>query len=55
MENIPFFSAEKVKQYLTYEDLIPQLEKALADFSSGPDGGVNQPLRATASIKEYNG
>lgn len=55
MENIPFIRADQVKQTLTYKDLIPSLEKALADFSVGPNGGVSQPLRATAKVEEHNG
>ena len=54
MENVPYYSADQVRDSLTYSELIPALEKALADFSRGPDGGVNQPLRATAEVKNFN-
>ena len=55
MDNIPYYSAQDVRDSLTYSELIPTLEEALADFSRGPDGGVNQPLRATAQVKNFNG
>uniref|UniRef100_A0A8D0L3G9 Ketimine reductase mu-crystallin n=1 Tax=Sphenodon punctatus TaxID=8508 RepID=A0A8D0L3G9_SPHPU len=35
--------------------LIPPLETALANFSSGPEGGVVQPLRTVVPVEKYNG
>lgn len=55
MSNIPYYSAEEVEASLKYEELVPALELALADFSKGPVGGVSQPLRATAEVNNYNG
>ena len=55
MNNIPYYSGNDVRASLKYSDLIPVLEEALADFSRGPDGGVNQPFRATAEVKKFNG
>jgi len=55
MNNIPYYSGNDVRTSLKYSDLIPVLEEALADFSRGPDGGVNQPFRATAEVKKFNG
>jgi hypothetical protein len=55
MDNIPYYSGQDVRASLKYSDLIPVLEEALADFSRGPNGGVNQPFRATAEVRNYNG
>lgn len=55
MDNVPYFGPEDVKASLTYEELVPALELALADFSKGSEGGVSQPLRATAEVTKHNG
>jgi hypothetical protein len=55
MNNIPYYGPEDVKASLKYEELVSALELALADFSKGPEGGVSQPLRATAEVTKYNG
>lgn len=55
MNNIPYYSAEEVEASLKYEELVPALEMALADFSKGPAGGVSQPLRSTAEVRNHNG
>lgn len=55
MNNIPYYGPDDVKVSLKYEELVSALELALADFSKGPDGGVSQPLRATAVVTQFNG
>ena len=55
MESIPNLSADQVKRLLRYEQLVPAVEQVLADFSDVQHGGVDQPLRATASIQHHNG
>lgn len=55
MNNIPYYGPEDVNASLKYEELVSALELALADFSKGPEGGVSQPLRATAEVTKFNG
>ena len=55
MNNVPYYGPDDVKALLKYEELVPALESALADFSKGSGGGVSQPLRATAEVTEHNG
>lgn len=55
MSDVPYYSAKVVEASLKYEELVPALELALADFSKGLEGGVSQPLRATTEIKHHNG
>nr|XP_014349163.1 PREDICTED: ketimine reductase mu-crystallin isoform X2 [Latimeria chalumnae] len=47
--------ADVVKKALQFEKLVPVLEKALADVSSGKEGGVVQPLRTMMSLEKYSG
>ncbi len=56
MEEAPeWFSGKDVQKYLTYEDLIPIIEGALASFSQGHAGGVLQPVRISMGIEKHNG
>ncbi|XP_072029790.1 ketimine reductase mu-crystallin-like [Amphiura filiformis] len=56
MEGAPeWFSGNDVQKYLTYEDLIPIIEGALASFSQGHAGGVLQPVRMSMGIEEHKG
>lgn len=55
MSSIPYYGVDDVKASLNFEELVPALELALADFSKGPEGGVSQPLRATAEVTQFNG
>ncbi|XP_057379305.1 ketimine reductase mu-crystallin-like [Daphnia carinata] len=55
MNTIPYYGPDDVKVSLKYEELVSALELALADFSKGPEGGVSQPLRATAQVTQFNG
>src|SRR5579859_5187481 len=43
---------DQVRRYLSYEKLIPALEKALIRFSAG---GIYQPLRAVVPVSEHHG
>ncbi|XP_022105048.1 ketimine reductase mu-crystallin-like [Acanthaster planci] len=52
---IPFISSREVDNVLKYEDLIPVIEHALADFSRGKEGGVVQPLRTVCPVEDRNG
>ncbi|XP_044513388.1 ketimine reductase mu-crystallin [Gracilinanus agilis] len=51
-----FLSAEEVERYLSSSSLlITPLEKALANFSSGPEGGVVQPVRTVVPVAKHRG
>lgn len=52
MESIKFIAASQVKNVLTYKQLIPKMEEALAKFSSKK---ILQPVRSVMHIKETNG
>ncbi|XP_063444260.1 ketimine reductase mu-crystallin-like isoform X2 [Mytilus trossulus] len=52
MEHMKFISASQVKNVLTFELLIPQMEKALSKFS---DKKVIQPVRSVIPVKESGG
>ena len=42
-----FLDEEQVRQYLRMEELIPAMEKALIDFSTGK---VTQPVRSVITV-----
>ncbi|CAI9537261.1 unnamed protein product [Staurois parvus] len=44
-----------VENYLDYPTLIPLLERALINFSSGTGGGVVQPIRTIVPVAKYRG
>uniref|UniRef100_A0A9L0S1H6 Ketimine reductase mu-crystallin n=1 Tax=Equus caballus TaxID=9796 RepID=A0A9L0S1H6_HORSE len=51
-----FLSAAEVQEHLRSSSLlIPPLEAALANFSSGPDGGVMQPVRTVVPVAKHSG
>lgn len=51
-----FLSAAEVLEHLRSSSLlIPSLEAALANFSSGPDGGVMQPVRTVVPVAKHRG
>ncbi|XP_015281700.1 PREDICTED: ketimine reductase mu-crystallin [Gekko japonicus] len=51
-----FLGAEAVEEHFPPASLlVPALEAALADFSSGPEGGVVQPVRTVVPIQKYSG
>ncbi|XP_054436891.1 ketimine reductase mu-crystallin [Pteronotus mesoamericanus] len=51
-----FLSAEEVQGHLRSSSLlIPPLEAALANFSSGPEGGVMQPVRTVVPVVKHRG
>uniref|UniRef100_A0A8D2HDZ6 Ketimine reductase mu-crystallin n=1 Tax=Urocitellus parryii TaxID=9999 RepID=A0A8D2HDZ6_UROPR len=51
-----FLSAAEVQDHLRSSSLlIPPLEAALANFSSGPDGGVVQPVRTVVPVAKHRG
>ena len=47
-----FLSEDRVRGLLRYEDLIPAMEQALADFSAGR---IRQPVRSIVAIPEHDG
>ncbi len=50
--SIPYFNEAAVRRVLRYEELIPAMEQALADFSSGK---VVQPVRTILPVAAHNG
>lgn len=51
-----FLSAADVQDHLHSSSLlIAPLETALANFSSGPDGGVVQPVRTVVPVAKHRG
>ncbi|XP_043943157.1 ketimine reductase mu-crystallin [Protopterus annectens] len=50
-----YIGAEHVKKHLSYAALVPVLERALASFSSGKEGGVIQPVRTTIHVENHGG
>ncbi|XP_043831733.1 ketimine reductase mu-crystallin [Dromiciops gliroides] len=51
-----FLSAAEVERFLSPSSLLlPPLEKALANFSSGPEGGVMQPVRTVVPVAKHRG
>lgn len=48
----PFLSENDLRPLLRLEDLIPAMEKALIDFSSGH---VIQPVRRIVPVPQYKG
>ena len=49
---VPYFSEAAVRQVLRYEELIPAMERALIDFSTGK---VLQPVRSILPVAQYHG
>ena len=49
---VPFLDEAAIGRVLRLEDLIPAMERALIDFSSGR---VQQPVRSIISIAQYSG
>ncbi|XP_065268010.1 ketimine reductase mu-crystallin isoform X2 [Emys orbicularis] len=51
-----FLGSEVVEKHLHRASLlIPSLEAALANFSSGAEGGVVQPVRTVVPVQKYSG
>ncbi|MEE6497726.1 hypothetical protein FKM82_002823 [Ascaphus truei] len=50
-----FIGSDVVKKSLNFSTLIPLLERALALFSSGSEGGIIQPIRTIVPVAKYNG
>lgn len=51
-----FLSSAEVQSHLRSSSLlIPPLEAALANFSSGPEGGVMQPVRTVVPVTTHRG
>ena len=50
--HVPYFSEAAVREVLRYEDLIPAMERALIDFSTGK---VMQPVRNILPVTQYQG
>ncbi|HVO64225.1 MAG TPA: ornithine cyclodeaminase family protein [Terriglobales bacterium] len=51
-QGIPYLDEAAVRRVLRYEDLIPAMERALAEFSTGK---VLQPVRSILPVKEHQG
>jgi len=49
---VPFYDEAAVARVLTYEALVPAMERALADFSTGK---VLQPVRSILPVEQYKG
>jgi len=49
---VPYFDETAVRSVLRYEELIPAMEQALADFSAGK---VVQPVRSVLNVAEHRG
>jgi ornithine cyclodeaminase/alanine dehydrogenase-like protein (mu-crystallin family) len=49
---VPYFSEAAVREVLHYEELIPAMERALGDFSTGK---VLQPVRSILPVTRYRG
>ncbi|XP_043379477.1 ketimine reductase mu-crystallin isoform X2 [Chelonia mydas] len=51
-----FLGSEVVEKHLQRASLlVPSLEAALANFSSGAEGGVVQPIRTVVPVQKYSG
>ena len=50
--SVPFFDEEAVRAVLHFDELIPAMERALADFSSGK---VVQPVRQILPVTQHGG
>lgn len=50
--SVPYFDENAVRAVLRFEDLIPAMERALADFSSGK---VVQPVRQIIPVTQHGG
>ncbi|KAM8962348.1 ketimine reductase mu-crystallin [Pelodytes ibericus] len=50
-----FLGASVVDKYLHFPTLIPLLERALINFSSGSEGGVIQPIRTIVPVTKHHG
>ncbi|KAM4631794.1 ketimine reductase mu-crystallin isoform 2-T2 [Discoglossus pictus] len=50
-----FIGSDDVQRFLPYPSLVPLLERALAQFSSGSEGGVVQPVRTIVPVTKYSG
>ena len=50
-----YFLERQIASVLTYEALIPAIRQALIDYSAGPSGGVQQPLRSILRVKDREG
>ncbi|XP_053550733.1 ketimine reductase mu-crystallin isoform X2 [Bombina bombina] len=50
-----YIGTEEVEKFLNYPTLIPLLERALIQFSSGSEGGVVQPVRTIVPVAKYRG
>ena len=52
LPSVPFLDEDAIRPLLPLEDLIPAMERALADFSTGR---VLQPVRSIVSVPQYKG
>ncbi|XP_060696599.1 ketimine reductase mu-crystallin [Hemiscyllium ocellatum] len=53
-DKLTYIGSGEIEELLLDSELIPVLERALANFSS-EDGGVEQPVRSTVPVAKYNG
>ena len=52
LPQLPYFDEAAVRRVLRYEELIPAMERALADFSAGK---VVHPIRSILPVAEHHG
>uniref|UniRef100_UPI00398E855D ketimine reductase mu-crystallin n=1 Tax=Pristiophorus japonicus TaxID=55135 RepID=UPI00398E855D len=50
-----FIGSEEIERLVRDSELVPVLERALANFSSEDGGGVVQPIRSTVPVAKYKG
>lgn len=50
-----YIGREEVMKLLDSAELLLELESALGKFSSGKDGGVQQPLRSVINVEKHHG
>ncbi|XP_038675762.1 ketimine reductase mu-crystallin isoform X2 [Scyliorhinus canicula] len=54
-EKLLYIGSGDVSRLLQYSQLLPVLERALANFSSEGGGGVEQPVRTTLPVPKHKG
>ena len=45
----------RIKEVLTFEELLPVIERAFVDFSDRENGGVVQPVRSMVPVAKHSG
>lgn len=50
-----YIGREEVMKLLDSAELLLELESAFGKYSSGKDGGVQQPMRSVISVDKHHG